>query len=87
MGKNVLVVVCVVVVGALFGSFFGHFISTVFPDGTIHRLFANEISAGLQPTRLDLRVIELTFGCMMHFNMASVLGIVASALLFKIIFK
>lgn len=87
MGKNALLFVCIIVVGALLGSFFGHFIGMVFPEGSVHNLFANEITAGLETTRLDLRVIELTFGCLLKFNMTSVLGIIASAFLFKTIFK
>jgi hypothetical protein len=87
MGKNVFFFVCVVVVGALLGSFLGQFIGMVFPDGSVHNLFANEITAGLEPTHLDLRVVEFTFGCLFKFNMTSVLGIIGSAYLFKTVFK
>jgi hypothetical protein len=76
-----------IVVGALLGSVLGQFIGLMFPDGSIHRIFANEITAGLQPTRLDLRVIDLTLGCIFKFNFTSVVGVVASAFLFRAIFK
>ena len=46
-----------------------------------------EISAGLKPTALDLRVVELTFGCLFKLNVMSVVGIVAAALLFSKIGK
>jgi hypothetical protein len=75
------------VVGALIGSFLGKFIGMVVPSGSIKDLFATEISAGLSPAMLDLRVMELTFGCIFKFNITSVLGIIISALIFQKIIK
>lgn len=77
----------VVVVGALLGSFLGKFVGLIVPEGAIRDLFATDIAAGLSPTKLDLRVIELTLGCMLKFNVTSVLGIVFAALLFRKIAK
>jgi hypothetical protein len=77
----------VVVSGALLGSFLGKFVALAFPNGRIHDLFATDISAGLSPTNLDLRIIDLTFGCMFRFNVMSVVGIVLAALLYKKIFR
>ncbi|MDI6641149.1 MAG: DUF4321 domain-containing protein, partial [Elusimicrobiota bacterium] len=63
MSKSILFFVLVIIVGALIGSFIGKFIENAFPEGgTVRDLFATEISAGLKPSTLDLRVIELTFG-------------------------
>lgn len=87
MTKNVIWFLVIVVVGALIGSFFGKFIGMVVPSGAIRDLFATEISAGLSPATLDLRVIELTFGCMLRFNITSVLGIIASAIIFQKVVK
>lgn len=87
MAKNVIWFLVIVVVGALIGSFIGKFIGMAVPSGSIKDLFATEISAGLSPSTLDLRVIELTFGCMFKFNITSVLGIIASALIFQKIVK
>jgi len=55
----------------------------VVPAGSIRDLFATDISAGLSPTHLDLRVIELTFGCMLKFNITSLLGIIGAAIIFR----
>jgi hypothetical protein len=85
--KSVVTGVVVIVVGALLGSFIGGFIGHAFPEGVVHDLFAKEISAGLSTTTLDLRVLDLTFGCLFKFNVPSVIGIVIAALLFKSIFK
>lgn len=81
--KTILVGVVVVVVGALLGTFIGDFIGHSFPEGMVHDLFSKEISAGLQPTTLDLRVIELTVGCLLKLNVSSIVGILLAAYLFK----
>ena len=86
-GKNILTGVIVIVVGALLGSFIGGFIGHAFPEGVIHDLFSKEITAGLQPANLDLRVLEVTFGCLFKFNVPSVLGILTAAFLFRSISK
>ena len=86
-GKNLFMGIIVIVVGALLGSFIGGFIYHAFPDGIIYDLFSKEISAGLSPTTLDLRVLELTFGCLLKFNVPSVLGILFSAYIFKTFLK
>lgn len=85
--KNIFSGLIIIVVGALLGSFIGGFIGHAFPDGIIHDLFSKEISAGLQPTHLDLRVLELTFGCILKFNVPSVIGILFAAYLFRIFSK
>jgi len=87
MSKNVIYFIIIVVVGALLGSFLGDFLSMVIPDGSAKDLFAKGIEAGLHPTRLDLRVIELTFGCIFRFNVTSIVGIIAAAYLFRGIAK
>lgn len=77
----------VVVAGALLGTFLGNLAAMALPQGRFHDLFANEISAGLHPAHLDLKVIDLTFGCLFHLNVMSVFGIVLAALLYKRVLK
>lgn len=83
MGKSTVWFIAVIVVGALLGSFLGKFMGLVLPVGSVKDLFATDISAGLNPATLDLRVIELTFGCILKFNVTSVLGIIGAALIFR----
>ena len=85
--KSIVTGIIVIVVGALLGSFIGGFIGHAFPDGVIHDLFSKEISAGLQNTTLDLRVLEMTFGCIFKFNVPSVIGILLAAYLFRMFSK
>jgi hypothetical protein len=87
MAKNTLWFIVVIVVGALLGSFLGKFIGIVVPAGSIRDLFATEISAGLQPATLNLRIVDLTFGCLFKLNVMSVLGIIFAAFLFRHIEK
>ncbi len=75
--------VLIAVSGALLGGFLGKLLATTFPSGKVHDLFAGELVAGLHPTNLDLRVIDLTFGCMFHLNLMSVVGIVLAAVVYK----
>ncbi|MBU2442407.1 MAG: DUF4321 domain-containing protein [Elusimicrobia bacterium] len=86
MSKNIIFFVLVIIVGALVGSFLGKFIGQVFPaDSAIKELFATEISAGLSSTKLDLRIIEFTFGCMINLNVTAVLGMVVAGYLFRML--
>ena len=87
MAKNTIWFVVVVVVGALLGSFLGKFIGIVVPAGSIRDLFSTEISAGLNPATLNLRIVDLTFGCLFKLNVMSVLGIIFAAFLFRRIDK
>lgn len=87
MAKSTVWFVVIVVVGALLGSFLGKFIGLVVPAGAVRDLFATELTAGLSPATLDLRVIDLTFGCQFKLNVTAVLGIVGAAFLFRSIGK
>ena len=81
--KHATYLVFVIVIGALLGSFMGRFIGIYYPTGNVHDLFATNLTAGLNPTTLDLSVIEVTFGALLKFNMTSVIGMIVSALLFR----
>ena len=87
MGKNVVWFVFVIVVGALLGSFLGNLLGLIMPHGTIRNLFIQEVTAGLNPATLDLRIVVLTLGCVFRINFMAILGIVAAAIIFKKIAK
>jgi len=87
MGKSVIWFIFIIVVGALLGSFLGNFIGIIVPAGSWKDLFLTELSAGLDPTRLDLKIIDLTFGCLFKINLMSIIGIIVSALVFRKISK
>lgn len=81
--RHVIMFTGVLVVGALLGSFIGSFLGMVVPTGSVHELFSQHITAGLEPLRLNLQVLELTFGCIVKLNVTSILGILVAAFLFR----
>ncbi len=82
MLKNPIMLVIVIVVGALLGSFMGEFISIALPAGAIKNLFIKDLTAGLTPATFDLRIVQLTFGCLLKLNIMSLVGIILSAFIF-----
>jgi hypothetical protein len=87
MAKGTLWFILVIIVGALIGSFLGKFIGLVVPAGSVRDLFATDITAGLSPATLNLRIVELTFGLLFKLNITSILGILVAAFLFKKVSK
>ncbi|GAB1401709.1 hypothetical protein MASR1M68_06200 [Elusimicrobiota bacterium] len=83
MLKNPIMLIVVIVVGALLGSFLGEFISIILPEGAIKDLFIKDLSAGLTPATFDLRIVQITFGCLLKLNVMSLVGIILSAFIFR----
>ncbi len=83
MAKNTVWFLVILVVGALIGSFLSRFVALIMPAGSVRDLFATEMTAGLSPATLDLRILDLTFGCIVKFNITSVIGMIVSAILFR----
>lgn len=77
--KKAFEIAAVVVAGVVLGSFVG----ALLPSGHFRDVLTNDISAGLHTTSLDLRIVDLTFGCMFHFDLLSIAGVVAAAFLYK----
>ncbi|OGR52708.1 MAG: hypothetical protein A2049_13115 [Elusimicrobia bacterium GWA2_62_23] len=85
--KNALHVVVVVVVGSLLGLFIGKLLNIWFPAGQINALINTGINTGLTPTTVDLNLVEFTAGLVFKFNIASILGIFISAVIYKQLVK
>ena len=85
--KNVLNVVVVIVVGSLLGLFINKLGNFWFPAGSINGLINTGIHTGLNPTTLDLNLIELTGGLIFKFNISSIAGIFISAVIYKQLIK
>ena len=85
--KNVLHVVVVIVVGSLLGIFFSKLCNIWFPVGQFNTLINTGIDTGLKPSTLDLNLIEFTVGLVFKFNIASVVGIFLSAVVYKQLIK
>ena len=85
--KNLLHVVVVIVVGSLVGIVIGKLCNIWAPDGNLTALVNTGINTGLQPATLDLSLIELTIGLVFKFNIAGVIGIFISAVIYKQLIK
>ncbi len=78
----------VVAAGALIGTFLGKCLALTIPQGRVHDLFATQLApVGLHPTTLDLRIVEVTVGCLFRFNVMSIAGIVIAAVLYKRVWR
>jgi len=64
----------------LVGSVLGGVIGGIFQD--TFEILSYSKTIGLQPTTLDLNIIQLSFGFLMKLNFASVIGIFLSILIF-----
>ena len=85
--KTALNVMVVIAVGSLLGLFFTKLGNFWFPAGNINSLINTGINTGLNPTTVDLSLVELTVGLVFKFNIASVAGIFLAALIYKQLIK
>jgi hypothetical protein len=85
--KTAVHITIVIVVGSLLGIFFNKIIAIWFPQGNINSLFNTSINTGLNPTTVDLSIIQFTIGLVFKFNMATVLGVFMAALIYKQLVK
>ena len=85
--KNALHVVVVVAIGSLLGIVIGKLFNIWFPAGQINALLNTGINTGLNPTTVDLNLVELTAGLVFKFNVSSIIGIFLSAVVYKQLVK
>jgi hypothetical protein len=86
MGKKLLFLLLVLVISATAGSFAGKFFQSISPEGSaFHNLFGVEEEIGISPTKLDLIIIEFTFGCIFKFNLLSVLFMITGGYIFNVV--
>ena len=86
--KNALHVMIVVVVGSLLGMFISRLLNIWFPAGSqLASLVNTSINTGLNPTTVDLNLVQITGGLVFKFNISSVLGIFLSAVVYKQLVK
>ncbi|MFQ5960494.1 MAG: DUF4321 domain-containing protein [Candidatus Methylomirabilales bacterium] len=62
----------------------GELIAYLFPGGILERIFSQGISPGLNPpATLDLKIFSLTLGFTVRINLASLMGLILGAYLYK----
>ncbi|HOJ86054.1 MAG TPA: DUF4321 domain-containing protein [Elusimicrobiales bacterium] len=86
--KTVLHILVVIVTGTLFGSVVNKLGSIWFSQtGNVNSILSTAVNTGLNPTTVDLGVIQFTLGLIFKFNIATVLGIFLAAVIYKQIIK
>ncbi len=76
--------VVIIILGAIIGSALGELIAYLFPGGILERIFSQGISPGLNPpATLDLKIFSLTLGFTVRINLASLMGLILGAYLYK----
>lgn len=84
MSKNLLNFILIVIIGTLLGAFIGKMVSKVFPtDSNVKEMLALEVKPGIQPTTIDLGILELTFGAVVKLNITAVVGLIITAIIFR----
>ncbi len=84
MSKNLMYFILLIIIGTLLGAFIGKAFSKLFPrDSTVKELLATEIKPGLEPTTIDLGILEITFGVLIKLNVTAVLGLIITAIVFR----
>jgi len=86
--KTIFHILIVVVTGTLFGSVINKLGSIWFSQtGNVNSILATAVNTGLNPTTVDLGVIQFTLGLVFKFNIATVTGIFIAAVIYKQIIK
>ena len=86
--KTLFHIIVVIVTGTLIGTTITKIGSIAFSqNGTFNSIMSNAINTGLNPTTVDLGVLQFTLGLVFKFNIATLLGIFISALIYKQLIK
>ncbi|MBW8004904.1 MAG: DUF4321 domain-containing protein [candidate division NC10 bacterium] len=76
--------VVIIILGAIIGAALGELIAYLLPGGIAERIFSQGITPGLDPpAKLDLKIFSLTIGFTVRINLASLLGLILGAYLYK----
>ncbi|GAB4032193.1 MAG: hypothetical protein Fur0012_10460 [Elusimicrobiota bacterium] len=85
--KTAAHILVVIVTGSLLGTFLEKVVQIWFPQGHAASLLSTSINTGLNPTSVDLSVVQLTLGLVFKFNVTTVLGVFLAALIYKQLVK
>lgn len=74
----------ILILGALIGSVIGKVLASLNPGGFLDVAFGQGINPGLAPpATLDLKIVTVTFGFTVEINLASLLGVLTAAYLYR----
>jgi len=76
-------VLLAIVLGALMGSALGEVIGLIMPVGVVRDFFLRSVSFGIEPTLINLVVVNFTFGFTFNLNIIGIIGIIIAAYIFR----
>ncbi|RKZ00218.1 MAG: hypothetical protein DRQ10_04650 [Candidatus Hydrothermota bacterium] len=77
------VVIVSILLGAAIGTLLGELIRLGLPQGPVRELLTTQVSFGFGAITLNLIVVDVTLGLMVHFNLMSVIFIFLMIFLLK----
>jgi hypothetical protein len=81
--RNPWIFVVIIVLGAIVGSAIGHILGIVLPQGAVKTVFLKALTVGIPTITLNLAILKLTFGFMLHINLVTVIFIILLAYLLR----
>ncbi|MEF3280023.1 MAG: DUF4321 domain-containing protein [Elusimicrobiota bacterium] len=86
--KTTLHILIVIVTGSLFGMVVNKLGSIWFsPSGNVNSILQTSVNTGLNPTTIDLGIIQFTLGLLFKLNIATIMGIIVAAFIYKRLIK
>ena len=77
-------IVLVLLVGGVIGSFLGELAGSLLPEGWFQSLLSRGPTVGLKnPATLDLQFLSISLGLALKVNLAAVLGLILAALVLR----
>jgi hypothetical protein len=81
--RNPWIFVFIIVLGAVVGSTVGHILGIVLPQGAVKTVFLKALTVGIPTLTLNLAILNLTFGFMLHINLVTIIFIILLAYLLR----
>ena len=77
-------IVLILLVGAVIGSFLGEVVGTLLSPGWLQSLLTKGPTVGLKsPATLDLQFLSVSLGLALKVNLAALLGLILAALILR----
>ena len=73
--KSLAYYMFIIILGGIIGSVLGDAIALVLPAGVVKQFFLESWPFGIEPTTINLRILKITFGFSIKFNIIGVVGI------------
>ena len=84
IAKTTMMFLFFILLGGLLGGVLGEVFAVISPVGPMREIFLQGYTLGITPPlTIDLRLLSMTFGFSLRFNLFSILGIILGLYLYK----